>query len=144
MYNAVKKNNNLSVSRPPRDLSACAEHAPVLAQQRRSLQAGRCVSHTQDQKTLSGFTTHLPAPSAPVWQRAAAEVEQRPTASKTFLPSRNSHQQYSADRLKICPLITRRSWEQRREEENTTDPQNIITEVQVASKESQRIKLFKD
>lgn len=76
MYNAAKKTNNLNVSRPPRALSACAERAPVLARQRRPLQAGRCVSHTQDQKTLSGFTTHLPAPSAPAWQRAAAEGEQ--------------------------------------------------------------------
>lgn len=31
MHNAVKKTNNLSVSRPPLDLSVCAEHAPVLA-----------------------------------------------------------------------------------------------------------------
>ena len=58
-----KKKNNLSVSRSPQDLSACAEHAPVLARQRRSLQAERHVSHTLDQKTLSGFTMHLPEPS---------------------------------------------------------------------------------
>lgn len=61
MYNAIK--NNLNVARPPWDLSACAEHAPVLARQCRSLQAERHVSHTLDQKTLSGFTTHLPVPS---------------------------------------------------------------------------------
>lgn len=93
MYNAVKKTNNLSVSRPPWDLSACAEHAPVLAQQHRSLQAGRCVSHTQDQKTLSGFTTHLPAPSVPAWQRAAAEVEQWPTQPSYLKTGGNGYSQ---------------------------------------------------
>lgn len=45
------KKKNLSVSRPPQDLSACAEHAPVLARQCRSLQADRHVSHMLDQKT---------------------------------------------------------------------------------------------
>lgn len=68
------KKNNVSVSRPPRDLRACAEHAPVLAQQHRSLQAERHISHTLDQKTLSGFTKHLPAPSMRVSQGATAEV----------------------------------------------------------------------
>lgn len=65
----LKKTNNLSVSRPPRDLSACAEHAPVPAQQRRSLQAGRCVSHRQDQKDAIRFYNTAPS---------LAEVQQWP------------------------------------------------------------------
>lgn len=70
---------------------------------------------------------------------------------RSFLPSWNSHQQYSADRLKISPLIIYVGVENKEGGggrggggETQTNPQNIVLEVQAASKESQRIKLFKD